>query len=75
MRSPLFKNFPPNDINQIITEFQLFPVKDKTVIDPEVYNGFIICLEGKINNTQEGCLFNEEGWASKTYNSARLVKN
>lgn len=52
MRSPIFKSLPPNEINQLITEFQLFHVKDKATIDPSVYSGFIICLEGKINNTQ-----------------------
>lgn len=75
MRSAVFKNLSPTDINQLITEFTHFFVKDKTSIDPDAYPGFIICLEGKINNTQEGCVFNEEGWASKTYKGSKLVKN
>lgn len=58
MRSNTFRNLAPNDINQIITEFQLFHVKDNTVIDSLAYEGFIICLEGKINQTQEGVIFN-----------------
>ncbi len=75
MRSSVFKTLSPTDINQLITEFTHFFVKDKTIIDPEAYPGFIICLEGKINYTQEGCVFNEEGWVSKTYKGSRLMKN
>lgn len=59
MRSPIFKALPPADINPFITEFTQFFVKDKTTIDPDSYPGFIICLEGKINNKEEGCIFNE----------------
>ncbi len=42
MRSTTFGKLPSESINQIITEFQPFFVKDKTVIDNK--DGFIICL-------------------------------
>lgn len=44
MRSNAFKSLSPSDINLLITEFQLFHVKDKVIIDPNAYPGFIICL-------------------------------
>lgn len=75
MRSNTFRGLAPNDINQIITEFQLFHVKNNTVIDSLAYEGFIICLEGKINQTQEGVIFNEEHWTNKTYKCGKLVKD
>jgi hypothetical protein len=75
MRSSVFKTFSAADVNYLITEFTQFFVKDKTVIDPDAYPGFVICLEGRINNTPEGCVFNEEGWASKTFACSKLVKN
>lgn len=58
MRSPIFKNLSPLDLNRIIISFDSFLVKDKEVIDNNIYEGFIICLEGDINHQKEGKIFN-----------------
>lgn len=73
MRSPIFSHLPPADINSFNTEFTTFHMKDKALVDPQAYPGFIICLEGRLNN-QEGCVFNEEGWSSKSFTCGKLVK-
>lgn len=50
MRSTIFKDFTSFDINRIIIAFQPFFVNDKAALDPNIYSGLIICLEGQINN-------------------------
>ena len=75
MRSDTFKNLNPQELNTIITEFQLFEVKDNEKIDEETHKGFVICLEGNINNQAEGIVFNEEGWKNKTFKCEKLKKN
>jgi|LakMenEpi03Aug12_release.lakeMendotaPanAssembly.Ray.scaffolds.fasta_scaffold356257_1 cGMP-dependent protein kinase len=75
MRSNLFKHLNIYEINNIITEFVVLFAKDKTVLDSEQHKGFIVCLEGKINGSEEGIVFNEDQWTSKSFGCGKLVKN
>lgn len=75
MRSTLFKHLNIYEINNIITQFVVLFAKDKTILDPEQHKGFVICLEGKINGCEEGIVFNEDQWTSKSFGCGKLVKN
>ncbi len=76
MRSPIFKNINPYDINRIIISFHLFFLKDEERVDPNTYPGLIICLEGSINKQEEGKIFNENNWISRNLVCDEgLVKN
>ena len=44
MRSPVFKNISPIDLNRIIISFESFYLDHRAVIDNNLYEGFIICL-------------------------------
>lgn len=46
MRSTVFKNIPPQELNRVIIAFESFYVQHKVTIDNNLYEGFIICLEG-----------------------------
>lgn len=75
MRSNLFKHLNIYEINNIITQFVVLSAKDKAVLNPEQHRGFVICLEGKINGCEEGIVFNEDQWVSKSFGCGKLVKN
>lgn len=62
LRSSVFKNLDSSDLNKFIIEFQVIQFVDESVINTKEYPGFIVCLEGKINNMGEGKIFNEEAW-------------
>lgn len=68
MRSSVFKHLSANEINKIIISFETFMVEDKTKVDSRQYKGFIICLEGTINDIEKGTkIFNEKNWLNKSY--------
>jgi hypothetical protein len=45
------------------------------MLDQRLYKGFVICLEGKINNKEEGIIFNEDNWKNNSYECDVLIKN
>jgi hypothetical protein len=67
IRSTLFKNMPPSDLNRFIIAFESILLEDDQGIDPKTHRGFLICLEGKINEQDVGTLFNEDNWTNKTF--------
>ena len=68
MRSSVFKFLAPTEINKIIIAFETFMVEDDATVSNDQYKGFVICLEGQLNNTEKGTqIFNEQSWINKTY--------